>query len=48
MINSSYELNNIIPNLELIFYRMFCSPLTTKEERKGKDHDDVLYGNIFA
>jgi hypothetical protein len=27
---------------------MFCSPLTTKEDRKGKDIENVLYGNIFA
>lgn len=28
---------------------MFCSPLTTKDERAGgKDHEDLLIGNIFA
>ncbi len=29
---------------------MFTSPITTKEERKGRDHEDetILHGNIFA
>jgi hypothetical protein len=28
---------------------MFCSPITTKQDRAGgKDREDVLYGNIFA
>ncbi len=48
LVNSSYELNSLIPNVEMLFYRMFCSPLTTKEDRKGKDQENVLYGNIFA
>jgi hypothetical protein len=48
LINSAYELNALIPNAELLFYKMFCSPLTTKEERTGKDREDVLTGNIFA
>ena len=34
MINSSYELNDIIPNIEMVFFRMFTSPITTKTERK--------------
>jgi hypothetical protein len=46
LINSAYELNSLIPNVELLFYRMFSSPLTTKAERAGGD--DVLLGNIFA
>lgn len=48
MINSAYELNNLIPNIEMVFYKIFCSPITTKEERKGADKDDPLRGNIFA
>ena len=49
LINSSYELNSLIPNVELLFYRMFCSPITTKAERAGgNDRDNVLVGNIFA
>lgn len=48
MVNSAYELNALIPNIEMIFYKMFCSPITTKEERQGKDKDSVLLGNIFA
>jgi hypothetical protein len=46
LINSAYELNSLIPNVELLFYRMFSSPLTTKAERAGGE--DVLLGNIFA
>jgi len=46
LINSAYELNSLIPNVELLFYRMFSSPLTTKAERAGGN--DVLLGNIFA
>ena len=29
MINSAYELNEIIPNIELVFFKMFTSPITT-------------------
>ena len=48
MVNSTYEVNSLIPNIELLFYKIFCSPLTTKEERKGKDREQVLLGNLFA
>ena len=30
MLNSAYELNDIIPNIELVFYNMFTSPISTK------------------
>ena len=46
MIHQSYELNKYIPNIELLLYKMFCSPISTKEERKGEK--DLLIGNIFA
>jgi hypothetical protein len=48
LVNSSYELNSLIPNSEMLFYRMFTSPISTKEDRAGKDRENVLYGNIFA
>lgn len=33
----------------MLFYKIFCSPLTTKEDRKGKDgSESILFGNIFA
>ena len=49
LISSAYELNSLIPNVELLFYRMFCSPITTKAERAGgNDRENVLNGNIFA
>ena len=49
LINSAYELNSLIPNVELLFYKMFCSPITTKADRAGgNDREDVLLGNIFA
>ena len=47
LINSAYELNEIIPNAELVFYRMFTSPITTKEQRKRSQDDDLLVGNLF-
>ena len=47
MINSVYELNDIIPNIELIFFKMFTSPITTKALRKQNDGDDLLVGNLF-
>ena len=48
LVNSAYDLNALIPNVEMLFYRMFCSPLTTKSERQGKDRENPLAGNIFA
>lgn len=49
MINQSYKLNEHIPNIELLLFKIFCSPMTTKELRKESD-DKVkpLVGNIFA
>jgi len=47
MINSVYELNDLIPNIELIFFKIFTSPITTKAVRKQKDGDDLLAGNLF-
>lgn len=48
MISSAYELNELIPNIELLFFKMFCSPITTAETRKEEDKEDLLAGNIFA
>lgn len=48
MINQAYELNSLIPNIEMLFYKMFCSPLLTKDKRKNTESKDVLIGNIFA
>ena len=31
MVHQTYELNDIIPNIELIFFKMFTSPLSTKD-----------------
>lgn len=31
----------------MLFYRMFMSPETTKEERKAASSEDILVGNIF-
>jgi hypothetical protein len=33
MVTQAYELNSLIPNIEMLFYKMFCSPITTKEQR---------------
>jgi len=48
MISSAYELNDLIPNIELLFFKIFCSPITTAEQRKQEDGEDLLAGNIFA
>jgi len=48
MINQAYELNEVIPNIEQVFYNLFCSPLITKDVRKGNDKDNLLAGNIFT
>ena len=37
MLNSAYELNDSIPNIELVFFKMFTSPLSTREARKKND-----------
>ena len=46
LISQAYQLNDIIPNVELIFYKIFCSPITSKDTRKGSD--ELLEGNLFA
>ena len=48
MISQAYELNDIIPNIEQVFYKIFCSPLITKDVRKENDKDNILAGNIFT
>jgi len=49
MIHQSYDLNQYIPNIENILYKIFCSPIVTEEQRKaGKDKNNLLLGNIFA
>ena len=49
MINQAYRLNEFIPNIELLMYKMFCSPITTKEQRKEmNDKVNLLAGNIFS
>ena len=47
MINQAYELNDIIPNIEMVFFRMFMSPIITKAEKKKGERDDLLAGNLF-
>lgn len=47
MIKQPYELNDIIPNIEMLFFKMFCSPVTTKEIRKKSDRENLMAGNIF-
>lgn len=47
IVNSAYEINDIIPNIELLLFKMFCSPISTKAERKEQDFDDLLVGNLF-
>ena len=49
MIGQAYPLNKLIPNIELVLFKMFCSPITTRAERKEADDKvKLLAGNIFA
>ncbi len=48
MVTMPYELNNLIPNIEMIFYRIFCSPFTNIKLRKAQEKENLLAGNIFA
>jgi hypothetical protein len=49
MIHQRYELNHIIPNIEMMLYKIFFSPLSTQEERKSEDNrENLLVGNLFA
>ena len=47
VVNSAYDLNHIIPNIELILFKMFTSPISTKGQRKASDSEDLLAGNLF-
>lgn len=47
MVHSAYEINDLVPNAELMLFKIFCSPLCTKEQRKSGDKDDILAGNLF-
>lgn len=49
IVHQSYELNDLIPNIELLLSKIFFSPLCTRELRAGgNDKNNLLYGNIFA
>lgn len=45
MIEQAYPLNKLIPNIELLLFKIFVSPKTTKELRK--DSNNLLAGNLF-
>lgn len=47
MVNSSLETNEKISNLDLTFYKMFMSPITTYNERVQNQKTDLLAGNLF-
>jgi len=47
LVNSAYELNGMILNIELLFFKMFISPMQTKAARKAGDSEDLLVGNLF-
>jgi PHD/YefM family antitoxin component YafN of YafNO toxin-antitoxin module len=49
MIHQAYDLNAYIPNIELVLYNIFMTPITTAELKKqSEDKDDLLVGNLFA
>ena len=47
LVNSPYELNEMIPNIELLLFKIFTSPMYNKAARKAGDSDDLLVGNLF-
>ena len=48
MIHSAYECNDLLPNMEMLLFKMFTSPSTTKTLRKDEDNNHLLIGNLFA
>lgn len=34
LVFQSYDLNKTLPNSEWLLYMLFCSPITTRSERK--------------
>ena len=52
MINQAYALNEYIPNIELLLFKMFVSPIRTRDVRKEAEaknkENSILIGNIFA
>ena len=48
MVHQAYKLNNFIPNIELVLYNLFMSPLHTAKQRKEDKGNNILNGNLFA
>ena len=58
IIQQKYELNQYVPNIQMLIFKMFCSPISTKTQRKSTSSDgkvvsldvgeNILLGNIFA
>jgi len=47
MVNSGFDTNDKISNLELTFYNMFMSPISNYQSRVSGQKDDLLAGNLF-
>lgn len=47
LVAQAYELNADIPNAELLFYRIFQTPITLHGSVKEGEHRDILDGRIF-
>lgn len=47
MVTQSFELNELIPNIELLISKIFCSPYT-KINKDAADSKDLLANNLFA
>ena len=48
MVRQAYQLNDLIPNIEMLVYKIFISPDLTKKIRKEQDSADLLAGSLFA
>ena len=48
IVNSGQETIQEISNLDMTFYKMFMSPITTLEQRKRDQQKDLLAGNLFC
>jgi hypothetical protein len=41
LVSNAYELSPWIPNTHILFYKIFCSPITNKEERAKQEKVDL-------
>lgn len=49
LVSHAFEINEAIPNAEMLFYKMFQTPITTREEESENSQvkHDILDGRVF-